>query len=102
MNLNDGFNERNTFIRRSNDMNKLRKNGPSKFDNSFAKMRTEERRGIVKTTNSNMCIKPLEDVRGVKDNFVVQNSHINNFNRSVNKNNRVTNALNRNRFNRPN
>lgn len=96
----DGYNERNNFIRNSNDMNNLRKSGPSNFDNSFAKMRSEERRNLVQTTDSSESIKPLEETRGTKDNFIVRNSHINNFNKPANQNNRVIDALN-NRFNRP-
>ena len=49
----DGFNERSNFIHNSNDMNKLQKNGPSNFDNSFAQMRMEERRNLVETVNNN-------------------------------------------------
>ena len=43
----DGFNERTNYIHNSNNLNKLRKNGPSNIDSSFAKMRTEERRNFL-------------------------------------------------------
>ena len=100
--LNDGFENRRAFINKSREMNNLKKNGPSNFDNSFAKRRSEERRGLVQTTDSSMNVKPLEEVRGTRDNFVVQNSHVNNFNRPTNQNSRVIDALNNNRFKRPN
>ena len=91
-NVEDGYNNRSNFIAKSNDMNRLNQNGPSNFDNSFAKMRTEERRNLVTTTDSNIDTKPLEETRGTKDNFVVRNSQLDNLHRMINQN----------RFNRPN
>lgn len=81
----DGFNERNTFIRNSNDMNKI-SNNHNHFDNSFAKMRSEERRNLVTTANSNNISKPI-DTRGNKDNFVILNNRINNLNNRFKKSN---------------
>ncbi len=98
----DGYNERNNFIRNSNDMNNLRKSGPSNFDNSFAKMRSEERRNLVQTTDSNTNAMRVEETRGNIDNFVVRNSHMNNLNRPLNQNNPVQRAMNNNMFKKVN
>lgn len=92
----DGFNERSIYIHNANDMNKLKENNPT-FDNSFAKMRTEERRNKVETTNNDV-INSNEEIRGNKDSFIIRNSKMNNFNAKVNPNNPVQNALNRNMF----
>lgn len=83
MNSIDGFNERNFYIRKSNDINRLKSKGPSKFDNSLAKMNSE-RRGLVTTADSSAIIKPIEDTKGIRENFVVQNSHLNDLNRKNN------------------
>ena len=87
MNYNtDGFETRRMVVMNGN-------NKPDgNFDNSFAKMRTEERRNLVTTTDSNIDTKPLEETRGTRDNFVVRNSQIDNLHR----------MMNQNRFNRPN
>ncbi len=90
----DGFNERSIYIHNSNDRNKLNN---VTFDNSFAKMRTEERRNEIQTTNNDASIV-IEETRGNKDNFVVRNSIMNNSNVKVNPNNPIQNALNRNMF----
>lgn len=95
---NDGFNERTTYIRNSNDMNRL-KNNPNHFDNSFAQMRSEERRNMVETTNREEVIVP-EETRGNKDNFLIRNNNMNRVNTKPNINNPVSNALNRNMFKR--
>lgn len=92
----DGFNERSIYIHNSNDMNKLKNNNPT-FDNSFAKMRTEERRKTIETSN-NDSINVTEEVRGNINNFVIRNNNMMNANRGVNPNNPVQNALNRNMF----
>ena len=95
MNFNtDGFNERTNYIHNANDINKL-KNNPNNFDNSFAKMRTEERKNLVETVN-NDNIKVPEEVRGNKDGFIIVNNNILNVNSKPNQNNPVSNALNRN------
>jgi hypothetical protein len=95
---NDGFNERMNYIHNSNDTNKL-KNNPTNFDNSFAKMRTEERKNMVQTTNQDQILV-TEDVRGNKDNFLIRNNNMNRLNTKLNSNNPVSNALNRNMFKR--
>ena len=94
MNYNtDGFNERMNYIKNSNN-NRMKSN---EFDNSFAKMRSEERRNIVETTNQDKIQVP-EEVRGSKDNFVLRNNAMNNVNHKQVPNNPVSNALNRNSF----
>ncbi|MBQ2946596.1 MAG: hypothetical protein IJE04_01925 [Bacilli bacterium] len=95
---NDGFNERMNYIHNSNDLNKI-KNNPNNFDNSFAKMRTEERRNLVTTINHDKVLV-TEEVRGNKDNFLIRNNNINRINAKPNINNPVSNALNRNMFKR--
>ena len=99
MNYNtDGFNERNIYIHNSNDMDRLKQNGPSNIDSSFAKMRSEERRGLVETTNNDAVIT-TEEVRGNKDNFIIRNNAMNNANVKPIPNNPISQAMNRNRFN---
>ena len=99
MNYNtDGFNERTNYIHNANDANRLAKNGPSNFDNSFAKMRTEERRNMVETTNNDQVIVP-EEVRGSKESFILRNNAMNNVNHQPTSNNPVSQAMNRNMFN---
>lgn len=92
----DGFNERSVYIHNSNDMNKL-KNNSTNFDNSFAKMRSEERKNEVETTNDD-SVDINKEVRGNKDSFIVRNKNMMNANCNVNPNNPVQNALNRNMF----
>ena len=99
MNYNtDGFNERTIYIHNSNDANNLAKNGPSDFDNSFAKMRTEGRKNIVETVNTDK-IFAKEEVRGSKDKFVLRNNAMNNFDHQTNPDNPISQAMNRNMFN---
>ena len=99
MNFNtDGFNERTNYIRNSNDINRLNKNGPSNFDNSFAKMRVEENKNLVKTVNTDSTILK-EEARGNIDNFVLRQNNMRNANKTINNNNPVSDALNKNRFN---
>ena len=93
----DGFNERTNYIHNSNDLNRLRKNGPSNFDNSFAQMRSEERKNLVETTNQDRVIV-TEEVRGNKDNFLLRNNNMRQANVKPTSNNPVSNALNRNMF----
>lgn len=100
MNYNtDGFNERTNYIHNSNDMNRLKKEGPSNFDNSFAQMRVDERKNLVETTNQDKVIV-TEEVRGNQDNFVLRNNNMRNVNVKPTANNPVSNALNRNMFKR--
>lgn len=95
----DGFNERMNYIFNSNDQNKLAKNGPSNVDSSFAKMRVDERKGLVETTNNDKAII-VEEHRGNKDSFIIRNNNINRVNQTVNKDNPVARALNKNMFKR--
>lgn len=95
----DGFNERINYINNSNDMSKLKQNGPNNIDNSFARMRVEERRNMVETTNHDSIIVPKE-IRGNKENFLIMNNNINRTNAKPNINNPVSNAINRNMFKR--
>lgn len=98
MNFNvDGFNERNNYIHNSNDRNNIMKNGPSKFDNSFAKMRVDEHRNDVVTANRDEVIISKE-ARGNKDNFIIRTKNMNNANSVNNLDNPVSRALNRNLF----
>lgn len=100
MNYNtDGFNERNFYIHKSNDLNKLNQNGPSNIDSSFAQMKVEERRNIVTTTNNDAVIVP-EETRGTRENFIVRNKAINNANTKPLQNNPVSQAMQRNMFKR--
>lgn len=93
----DGFNERTNYIHNSNDMNRLKQNGPSNFDNSFAKMRVEEHRLDVETVNTDKTFV-TEEVRGNKDNFILRNNNMMNANVKPNMSNPVSNALNRSMF----
>lgn len=95
----DGFNNRSVYIHNSNDMNRLRKNGPSNFDNSFAQMRAAENRPSVETVNTDKKIIE-EEVRGNKENFIIRNNNMRNANASVNPNNPISNAMHRNLFNK--
>lgn len=100
MNYNtDGFNERNIYIHNSIDMNKLNQNGPSNFDNSFAKMKVEENRSDVKTVDTDVNFT-YEEARGNRENFVLRNNNMRNANARPNMNNPVAQALNRNMFKR--
>ena len=100
MNYNtDGFNERSIYIHNSNDMNRLNQNGPSNFDNSFAKMKVEENRSDVKTVDTDVNFR-YEEAKGNKENFVLRNNNMRNVNTKPNMNNPVAQALNRNMFKR--
>ena len=90
----DGFNERSIYIHNSNDLNRISSDGP---DNSVAKMRSEERRNIVETTNSDTVIVP-EEIRGSKDNFLIRNEAINNANKKPTPGNPVMQAMRNNLF----
>ena len=96
---NDGFDQRTNYIHNSNDLNRLRKNGPSNFDNSFAQMRVEERRNLVETTNQDQVFI-AKDVRGDKDNFLLRNNSMRQANAKSTLNNPVSQALNKNMFKR--
>ena len=94
MNYNtDGFNERMNYIQNSNNI----RNKQNNFDNSFAKMRSEERRNMVETTNNDQ-ISLKEEVRGNKENFILRNNAMNNANKKPIANNPVSQAMARNMF----
>ena len=95
----DGFNERTNYIHNSNNLNKLRKNGPSNIDSSFAKMRIDERKNLVQTTNQDK-VEIVQEVRGNRDNFLLRNNNMRQANAKPTMNNPVSNALNRNMFKR--
>ena len=95
----DGFNERNIYIHNQNDKNMLNKTGVSNIDNSFAKMKINENKPDIKTVNSDkQFIK--EEAKGNKENFVLRNYNMMNANARVNPNNPVSNAMNKNLFNK--
>lgn len=98
MNFNtDGFNERCIYIHNSNDMNRLKNQGPSNVDSSFAKMRVEENKPTVETVNNDITILK-EEAKGDRQNFVLRNNNMRNVNRPINKNNPVADAMNKNMF----
>lgn len=100
MNFNgDGFNERTNYIHNSNDLNRLKKGESGNFDNSFAQMRVEERKGIVETTNQDKTFISQE-VRGKRENFLIRNNNMNRVNTKPTINNPINDALNRNMFKR--
>lgn len=95
MNYNtDGFNERSVYIHNSVDKSKT---SNINFDNSFAKMRSEERKNIVETVNNDKN-EYVENAKGNIDNFVLRNNNMRNANRIPSQNNPVFNAMNRNMF----
>lgn len=82
----DGFNERSIYIHNSNDMNKLARNGSSRIDNSFAKMKVEENRANVETSQKNYS-DSIEEPRGNVDNFILRTKNMRNVqNRLFNNN----------------
>ena len=91
----DGFNNRKIFVMNANNERFNNKSG--NFDNSLAKMNSE-RRGLVQTTNSSEPLKPIEEVRGNKENFIIRNNNMNNFGKKPNKDNYVSRALNNNNY----
>lgn len=85
MNYNtDGFNERTNFINNSNDRNRLSKMSHN-YDNSLAKIRINENRPNIQTVNHDKIIS-VEEVRGLKENFIIRNNNINNANKHLNRN----------------
>lgn len=95
----DGFNERTSYIRNANDMNRLNEKGPSNFDNSFAQMKSEERKTIVETVDTDVA-QYKEEVRGNRENFILRNNNMRNANMKPTLDNPISNALNRNLFKR--
>ena len=99
MNYNtDGFDERSIYIHNSNDSNKLENMGPSNLDSSFSKMKSEERKDIVSTTNTDEVIL-VPEATGNKENFVKRNNAMMNANAQPTQNNPINRAMNRNMFN---
>lgn len=100
MNYNtDGFNERQNFIHNSNDANRLKKSGPSNFDNSFAQMKVQENKPDIQTVDTDVNIE-CEEVRGSRENFLLRNNNMRNANSKPAMNNPVSMAMNRNMFKR--
>ena len=93
----DGFNERTNYIHNANDMNKLKKNGPTNFDNSYAKMKVEENKNNVETTKSEVVFIK-EEVRGNQDKFIIRTNNMRNANTRSTVNNPISIAINRNMF----
>lgn len=95
MNFNtDGFNERTNYIKNANDLNRIKKINSKRIDNSFVKMKMNENKPSVSTTNNNRTILK-EEAKGKRENFVLRNTNINNVNR---KNKDLNNILNRKGF----
>lgn len=95
----DGFNERTNYIHNANDMNKLRQNGPSNFDNSFAQMKVQENKSDIETAKSEVVFVKKE-ARGNQENFVIRTNNMRNVNSIPDSNNPVSSAMNRNMFKR--
>ena len=73
--MNDGFNERMTYIHNSLDKNKIEKFGPSNIDSSFAQMNVNSHKNDVETVD--ICENEvIPEVRGRKDNFILRNKNI--------------------------
>ena len=89
----DGFNERMNYIKNSNNIREKKSN----FDNSFAKMRSEERKNIVTTSNLDNSSNYYQ-VKGNKENFVIRNNALNNVNHKNLERDPVREALNKNIF----
>ena len=95
MNFNtDGFNERTIYIKNANDLNRVKQMGSIKIDNSVVKMKMDENKPNVNTTNNDKTIS-TEEAKGRRENFVLRNYNINNVNRQ-NKN--LNNIINRKSF----
>ena len=92
----DGFNNRKIYIMNANNQ-RFNNNATGNFDNSLAKMNSK-RNDLVQTANSSNTLKPIEAVRGSRENFVIQNNHISNFGKKVPSNNYVSRALDNSRF----
>ena len=82
MNYNtDGFNDRSIYIHNNVDKNKAK----TTFDNSFAKMRSEERKPDIITANHDRVIE-CESAKGNKENFVVMNNALRNIQNNMKNN----------------
>ena len=95
-NIVDGFDERKVFINNAVDKNKINSKEFKPLDNSFAKMKVSENGVDVKTSERNN-VKPVEDTRGSKENFVIRNYNFDHANRPIATNsltNSISSALN--------
>lgn len=96
----DGFNERTMFIKNSNNRRVLntnkKMNNMTNFNSSFAKMKISENKPDIETAKREDQ-NYIDQVRGNKDNFVLQNYNLNHFS-DLKEQNSVSDALNRNRF----
>ena len=92
----DGFNERTNYIHNANDKNRLNNQRTITHDSSFAQMKVKENSANVKTFE-NVHSDYVEEAKGAKENFVLRNYNLNNFNKHS-ENNPVKSAMDRNRF----
>ena len=72
---NDGFNERNNFVRNSVDKSRIDKMGPSNIDSSFAQMNANSHKNDVETVNMDQ-VQIIPAVKGNKENFILRNKNI--------------------------
>ena len=81
--FNDGFNERNNYIRNSVDANKVNSMGPTNLDSSFAQMNVNAHKNDVETVNTDK-IEVVPEVQGNKENFVLRNEDMMNAQENMN------------------
>lgn len=81
--FNDGFNERNNYIRNSVDANKVNSMGPTNLDSSFAQMNVNAHKNDVETVNTDK-IEVVPEVQGNKENFVLRNADMMNAQENMN------------------
>lgn len=81
--FNDGFNERNNYIRNSVDANKVNSMGPTNLDSSFAQMNVNAHKNDVETVNTDK-IEVVPEVQGNKENFVLRNADMMNAQENIN------------------
>ena len=73
--FNDGFNERNNYIRNSVDKNKVNSMGPTNLDSSFAQMNVNAHKNDVETVDTDK-VEVVPEVQGNKENFVLRNMNM--------------------------
>ena len=73
--FNDGFNERNNYIRNSVDANKVNSMGPTNLDSSFAQMNVNAHKNDVETVDTDK-VEVVPEVQGNKENFVLRNMNM--------------------------
>ena len=73
--MNDGFNERMTYIHNSLDKNKIEKIGPSNIDSSFAQMNVNSHKNDVETVDTDE-VEVIPEVQGPKENFILRNKNM--------------------------